>query len=114
MTTTFAFGNSGCTKTEIPRQETYLIGNVKGEVFERQRFSGPGIDRYSFSLETDKEVKTCRVLGEFSASKIDSLINPGDKVKILLDQEQNLEDGNYAFEGWQFKEVNGKAYKFEF
>ena len=85
----------------------FIEGTVKGERFQGGIING---DHYTFVVETPTEFKTF-YCGN-NAARLDSMINPGDKVKIELRNDnfmiQKSSEKEYRIKIEQVKEINGK------
>ena len=98
-------GYCGYLKSQEPTLKAatpvYLRGTVKGENFVQDPI------RYTFSVETDRGLKVFWCNGDY-ASTLDTLINPGDKIKIKLPSDDEIERRQFPVLDETIVEINGQ------
>lgn len=105
-------GIAGCNRISSEKEPVkpaplYVSGVVKSEKYQK-RFVDSNI--YFFTLSTENGLKRFECYGDWSAPKMDSILDPKDRVKFKIPSHQIGWKNDFSVELEDIVEINGEPF----
>lgn len=112
LMTTLGLGIIGCNQSsnqQEPVEPRYISGTIKSEKFNKNLIDS---DRYFFTLLTEDGFKMFECYGDWSAQKMDGLLDPKDRVKFKIPQYQRNNEDDFLVDLEDIVEINGESFSY--